>query len=105
VIKLVEHPRTQLNKRIDARALSGVNVSAVNGACCLEKMPENRTLQPISISKPDIERRPDVTSIQPRLPKNQRMKKSTINARNPGNDENHTSKTVAKQYHNRTQPT
>jgi len=29
--------RTQLNKRIDARNLSGVKVSVVNNACYLEK--------------------------------------------------------------------
>jgi hypothetical protein len=30
--------RTQLNKRVDARNLSGVKVSVVNNACYLEKI-------------------------------------------------------------------
>ena len=37
VNKDANYLRTQLNKRIDARNLSGVKVSVVNNACYLEK--------------------------------------------------------------------
>ncbi len=36
--KEANYLRTQLNKRIEARALEGIKVSVVNNVCYLEKM-------------------------------------------------------------------